>query len=109
MVRDLLKGTGVALVTPFKADGAVDFDSLHKLINFVIEGGVQYVVTLGTTGETPTLSKEEKCDVILATFSAVSTRVPVVIGIGGNNTQEILKDIEAFPVEKAAAILSASP
>ncbi|HZH00599.1 MAG TPA: dihydrodipicolinate synthase family protein, partial [Flavisolibacter sp.] len=57
MLRNLLRGTGVALVTPFHANGAVDFPALEKLINFVIEGGVQYVVTLGTTGETPTLSK----------------------------------------------------
>ncbi|ANE52846.1 4-hydroxy-tetrahydrodipicolinate synthase [Flavisolibacter tropicus] len=109
MVRDILRGTGVALVTPFQADGSVDFDSLQKLINFVIEGGVQYVVTLGTTGETPTLSKEEKQEVVQATFSTVADRVPVVIGIGGNNTNEVVKELEAFPIEKAAAILSASP
>lgn len=108
-VRDLLKGTGVALVTPFKSDGAVDYNSLGKLINFVMDGGVQYVVTLGTTGETPTISREEKLEIVEATFSIVAGRVPVVIGIGGNNTAEILKDIEDFPVEKAAAILSASP
>jgi 4-hydroxy-tetrahydrodipicolinate synthase len=109
MLREILRGTGVALVTPFKEDKSIDFDALKALINFVIEGGVQYVVTLGTTGETPTLSREEKLDVIQATFSAVSARVPVVIGIGGNNTQSIIKDIETFPVEKATAILSASP
>ena len=109
MLREILRGTGVALVTPFKEDKSIDFDALKALINFVIEGGVQYVVTLGTTGETPTLSREEKLDVIQATFSAVSARVPVVIGIGGNNTQSIMKDIETFPVEKATAILSASP
>lgn len=108
-LRDILRGTGVALVTPFKGDGAVDYESLKGLINFVIDGGVQYVVTLGTTGETPTLSKEEKLEIVQQTFTTVSARVPVVIGIGGNNTAEILKDIEAFPVEKAVAILSASP
>jgi len=108
-VRDQLRGTGVALVTPFNEDGSVDFDSLKKLVDFVIVGGVQYVVTLGTTGETPTLSKEEKLDIIDATFSAVAARVPLVIGIGGNNTKELLKDIEDFPLDKAAAILSASP
>ena len=108
-VRDLLQGTGVALVTPFNEDKTVDFESLQKLIDFVIEGGVNYVVTLGTTGETPTLSKEEKLEIVNATFSFVSGRVPVVIGIGGNNTASIVKDIETFPVEKAAAILSASP
>lgn len=108
-VRDLLTGTGVALVTPFKEDKSVDFDSLKKLIDFVIDEGVNYVVTLGTTGETPTLSREEKLEIIDATFSMVSARVPVVIGIGGNNTASIIKDMESFPVDKAAAILSASP
>jgi 4-hydroxy-tetrahydrodipicolinate synthase len=109
MLRDILRGTGVALVTPFKEDKSIDFDALDALINFVIEGGVQYIVTLGTTGETPTLSREEKLDIIQATFTFVAARVPVVIGIGGNNTASIIKDIESYPVEKAIAILSASP
>jgi 4-hydroxy-tetrahydrodipicolinate synthase len=109
MLRDILRGTGVALVTPFKEDKSIDLEALQAVINFVIEGGVQYVVTLGTTGETPTLSREEKLDIIQATFSAVAARVPVVIGIGGNNTASIIKDIETFPVDKAVAILSASP
>jgi 4-hydroxy-tetrahydrodipicolinate synthase len=108
-VRDILGGTGVALVTPFNNDNSVDLEGLHRLIDFVIEGGVQYVVSLGTTGEPPTLTQEEKLEVIQATFSAVAARVPVVIGIGGNNTAELLKELEAYPVEKAAAILSASP
>jgi 4-hydroxy-tetrahydrodipicolinate synthase len=108
-VRDQLTGTGVALVTPFNEDGSVDFASLEKLIDFVIDGGVNYVVTLGTTGETPTLSKEEKKDIINQTFHFVAGRVPVVVGIGGNNTSEIVKDIETLPIEKATAILSASP
>ena len=108
-LRDQLKGTGVALVTPFNEDGSVDFDSLERLINFVIDGGVNYVVTLGTTGETPTLSKEEKKDIVDQTFSFVAERVPVVIGIGGNNTAEVIKEMDYLPVEKAEAILSASP
>jgi 4-hydroxy-tetrahydrodipicolinate synthase len=108
-VRDQLTGTGVALVTPFNEDGSIDFTSLEKLIDFVIDGGVNYVVTLGTTGETPTLSKEEKKDIIDQTFQFVAGRVPVVVGIGGNNTSEIVKDIETLPIEKATAILSASP
>src|SRR5687768_11623428 len=99
-VRDILKGTGVALVTPFNKSGEVDYESLQKLINFVIEGGVQYVVTLGTTGETPTLTKEEKLAIVNFTFAAVDSRIPVVIGIGGNNTKELLKDLEDFPIEK---------
>lgn len=109
MLREILRGTGVALITPFNDDNSVDFDGLRAVINHVIEGGVQYVVTLGTTGETPTLSKEEKLDIINATFEYVSARVPVVIGVGGNNTSEVINELEAFPVEKATAVLSASP
>jgi 4-hydroxy-tetrahydrodipicolinate synthase len=108
-LRDQLTGTGVALVTPFNEDGSIDFGSLEKLIDFVINGGVNYVVTLGTTGETPTLSKEEKKGIISQTFHFVAGRVPVVVGIGGNNTKEVIKEIETLPIEKATAILSASP
>jgi 4-hydroxy-tetrahydrodipicolinate synthase len=108
-LRDLLLGTGVALVTPFNEDGSVDYDSLEKLIDFVINEGVNYVVTMGTTGETPTLSRDEKIDIINFTFEKAADRVPVVVGIGGNNTHSIVKDVESFPIEKAAAILSASP
>lgn len=108
-VRDQLTGTGVALVTPFNEDGSLDFDGLQRLIDFVIDGGVNYVVTLGTTGETPTLSKEEKKDIIDQTFAFVAGRVPVVVGIGGNNTAEVIEEIETLPIEKAEAILSTSP
>jgi 4-hydroxy-tetrahydrodipicolinate synthase len=108
-LRDTLKGTGVAMVTPFKNNMEVDYDALGKLIEFIIEGGVEYVVSLGTTGETPTLSKEEKLQVLQYTYEQVNGRVPVVVGIGGNNTQELLKDLEKFPLDKATAVLSASP
>ena len=108
-LRQTLQGTGVALVTPFTSTTAVDYDSLGKLIDFVIKGGVEYVVTLGTTGETPTLSKEEKKDIIQFTYEKVAARVPVVVGIGGNNTQELLQDLQYFPLDKATAVLSASP
>ncbi len=108
-LRALLRGTGVALVTPFKKDQSVDYDALQKLVNFVIDGGVQYIVSLGTTGETPVLSKEEKLDIFNCTHEAVAGRVPVVIGVGGNHTQGVIKEVEYFPLEKAAAILSASP
>lgn len=108
-LRQTLKGTGVALVTPFQANSTTDFEALGKLIDFVIKGGVEYVVTLGTTGETPTLSKEEKKDIIQYTYDKVAGRVPVVVGIGGNDTQELLKDLQYFPLDKATAVLSASP
>ncbi len=108
-VRDILKGTGVALVTPFKSDGSIDFPALEKLLTYVIDGGVEYVVTLGTTGETPTLDKQEKEDLINFTIENVSGRVPVVVGIGGNNTKECIEALEKLPVQHATAILSASP
>ncbi|HEY0676667.1 MAG TPA: 4-hydroxy-tetrahydrodipicolinate synthase [Chitinophagaceae bacterium] len=108
-LRDILKGTGVALVTPFKSNFDIDYDALGKVIDFVIGGGVEYVVTLGTTGETPTLDRSEKIDIATYTFEKVAGRVPVVIGIGGNNTHELIRDLQTFPVEKAVAVLSASP
>jgi 4-hydroxy-tetrahydrodipicolinate synthase len=109
MIKELLRGTGVALVTPFSEGGDVDEAALQALINFVIEGGVQYLVSLGTTGETATLTKEEKNRVFELTVKAAAGRVPVVIGIGGNDTKGILSDLAYFDVSKAAAILSASP
>jgi 4-hydroxy-tetrahydrodipicolinate synthase len=105
----MLRGTGVALVTPFKINDEVDLDALGKVIDHVIKGGVEYVVTLGTTGETPTLSKEEKIAIIRFTYEKVANRVPVVVGIGGNDTHALVKDLETFPLDKAVAVLSASP
>jgi 4-hydroxy-tetrahydrodipicolinate synthase len=108
-LRKQLQGTGVALITPFTTDLKVDFEALGKVIDAMIDGGVEYLVTLGTTGETPTLDKQEKLDIANYTFEKVAGRVPVVIGIGGNNTAELVNDLHKFPVEKAAAVLSASP
>jgi 4-hydroxy-tetrahydrodipicolinate synthase len=108
-LRKTLRGTGVALVTPFKSNLEVDYDALEKVIDFVIRGGVEYIVTLGTTGETPTIDRSEKISIANFTFEKVNGRIPVVIGIGGNNTTELVSDLETFPVEKAAAVLSASP
>jgi len=108
-LRTILKGTGVALVTPFKSNLEVDYDALDNVIDFVIRGGVEYIVTLGTTGETPTLDRAEKISIANFTFEKVNGRLPVVIGIGGNNTTELVGDLETFPLEKAVAVLSASP
>jgi 4-hydroxy-tetrahydrodipicolinate synthase len=108
-LRQTLRGTGVALVTPFTTTGKIDFSALESLINFVIKNEVNYVVTLGTTGETPTLSKKEKVEIINYTYEKVDSRVPVVVGIGGNNTLELINDLQTMPLEKAAAVLSASP
>lgn len=108
-LQKILTGTGVALVTPFKSNAEVDLDALGRVIDHVINGGVEYVVTLGTTGETPTLSKEEKIAIIQYTYEKVAGRVPVVVGVGGNDTMNLIKDLETFPLEKSVAVLSASP
>ncbi|WP_298740141.1 4-hydroxy-tetrahydrodipicolinate synthase [uncultured Chitinophaga sp.] len=104
-----LRGSGVALVTPFKADESIDWNALEKLIDHVINGGIDYVVSLGTTGETPTLSSEEKLDLIKFTFEKVQKRVPVVVGIGDYNTRDVVKRLETCPLDEAAAVLSVAP
>jgi len=108
-LRVQLRGTGVAIVTPFQQDYSVDYAALEKVINFVIENGVEYIVTLGTTGETPTLSKEEKKAIAEFTYEKINGRVPVIVGIGGNNTAEIVRELKAFPLKEAVSVLSVSP
>ena len=104
-----LRGSGVALVTPFKANESIDWNALEKLIDHVINGGIDYVVSLGTTGETPTLSAEEKLDIIKFTFEKVNKRIPVVVGIGDYNTRDVVKRLETCPLDEAVAILSVAP
>lgn len=108
-LRKVLKGTGVAVVTPFNDNGSIDFDSLDKVIDFLIDGGVDFLVTLGTTGETPTIQHEEKTQIINFTYDKVNGRVPVVVGVGGNDTRAVLEDLKNLPLDKATAILSVSP
>ena len=108
-LRNVLKGTGVALITPFKKNFEIDFNALEKLIDFVIDNNVEYVVTLGTTGETSTINEEEKNAIIHFTYDIVKDRVPVVVGIGGNDTKEICKKLQTYPLHKSTAVLSASP
>ncbi len=104
-----LRGTGVAIVTPFKTNKEVDFEALGSVIDFVIQGRVEYIVSIGTTGESPVISKEEKLQIVNFTYEKVNNRVPIVVGIGGNNTRELVNELESFPLEKAIAVLSASP
>lgn len=109
-LRTKLGGTGVALITPFKQGSQeTDFEALGRLIDYVIEGGVNYVVALGTTGETPTLDKAEKQAIAGFTVEKVNRRVPVVLGVGGNNTRELIKELELYSFDQITAILSASP
>jgi len=98
-LKEQLRGTGVALITPFQSNFSIDYDAFGKVIDFVIDGGVEYVVALGTTGETPTLSKDEKIALANFTYDKVAGRVPVVIGIGGNNTAELLEELKGSNVE----------
>jgi 4-hydroxy-tetrahydrodipicolinate synthase len=104
-----LRGTGVAIVTPFKTDSSIDFSALGRVINHVIKGGVNYIVAMGTTGETPTLTKDEKHAIISYVLETVDNRVPVVIGIGGNNTHEVINSIREMELEGIDGILSVTP
>ena len=103
------KGTGVAVITPFKNDLSIDFSAMGKIVEHLISGGVNYIVVLGTTGEAPTLSKDEKSALTSFTVETVSGRVPVVLGIGGNNTTEIVSTIREYDLEGIDAILSVAP
>ncbi|TAE79000.1 MAG: 4-hydroxy-tetrahydrodipicolinate synthase, partial [Bacteroidetes bacterium] len=88
-----MKGTGVALVTPFNEDFSIDFDALGKIIEHGIAGRLDYLVVLGTTGEGPTLSKQEKKDVFAYVANKAAGRIPLVAGIGGNNTNDVIDDM----------------
>ncbi len=103
------RGTGVAIVTPFKNDSSIDFAAMGRIINHVIEGGVNYIVAMGTTGEASTLSRDERQALISYVVEAIDNRTPVVAGIGGNNTQEIINTIRGLNLEGVNGILSVSP
>lgn len=104
-----LKGLGVAIITPFKEDFSVDFRALTKLINHVIDGGVDYIVSLGTTGESVVLNDQEKTSVVEHTINTVEKRVPICLGIGGNDTMAIVDKIKKTNFSNISAILSVSP
>jgi 4-hydroxy-tetrahydrodipicolinate synthase len=104
----LFRGTGVALVTPFR-NGAVDYDALSRLIEHNISGGVEFLVTMGTTGESVTLSKKEKTAVMDFTIKTAAGRVGIVAGFGGYNTAEVIEQMQEYHFEGVDAILSVSP
>lgn len=103
------RGTGVAIITPFNSDMSVDFDSLTKLVNNLIKGKVEYLVVLGTTGESVTLSKYEKASVVAHVLKTVKGRIPVVLGVGGNNTADVVESLKTLDLKGISAILSVSP
>jgi 4-hydroxy-tetrahydrodipicolinate synthase len=108
-IQEQLKGTGVAVITPFTANNQIDFEALGKVLDSMLTNKVEYVVMLGTTGETPVLSNEEKIAILEFTYEKINGKIPVVVGIGGNDTADLIQDLGNFPLAKAAAILSASP
>ncbi|MGQ9620763.1 MAG: 4-hydroxy-tetrahydrodipicolinate synthase [Bacteroidales bacterium] len=103
------RGTGVAIITPFKNDTSIDFSSMERVINHIIEGGVNYIVLMGTTGESSTLTKDEKKALITFTLETINNRVPLVVGVGGNNTQEIITKLKTSDLRKVDGILSVAP
>jgi len=104
-----LKGVGVALVTPFNEEKEINFNEFEKVVNYVIDGGVDYVVVLGTTGESVTLNSKEKQDLIKSCVETTNKRVPVIAGFGGNDTRSIIEDINQSDLTGVDGILSVSP
>lgn len=108
-MKNRLKGLGVALVTPFKLTGEIDFENLKRLVDDIIDNGVDYVVALGTTSESPTLTEEEKQAVLATIVEAVNHRVPVVMGLGGPSTYDILRKFDKLDFTGVDAVLSVTP
>ncbi|WP_103071465.1 4-hydroxy-tetrahydrodipicolinate synthase [Aquimarina sediminis] len=108
-MSDFLRGTGVALVTPFNKDGSIDYKGVTSLVDFCIKGGVEYLVVLGTTAESATITKEEKKSLIAHIIEVNDKRLPLVIGVGGNDTAAIIDEIKEVSSLDFAAILSVVP
>lgn len=109
MARFDLKGMGVAMITPFRQDKSIDYDALGNIIEHLINGKTDYIVVLGTTGETPSLSRSEKADVRRFVIDKVKDRVPLVLGLGGNNTMALVDDLQSEDLSGFSAILSVVP
>lgn len=108
-MNDRLRGLGVALITPFKSNGDVDFDALVKVVEHQITGGIDFLVVMGTTGESATTSLDEKKQILAQVIATAQERVPVVLGIGGNNTKAVQEELQAYDLTGVEAILSVSP
>ena len=106
---DKFKGTGVALVTPFREEGGVDYNALQKLVEFQIDNGVNYLVVQGTTGESVTLNEDEKLAVLEYVIDINKKRLPIVLGVGGNNTASVVSQMNNFNNSSIDAYLSVSP
>ena len=108
-MKNIFKGTGIALITPFQANGAVDTEALERIVNHVVEGGADFLVALGTTSEAPTLTAAEKKLVVETILKANAHRCPVLLGMGGNNTQAVIEQIQAQDFTGIDGILSVVP
>jgi 4-hydroxy-tetrahydrodipicolinate synthase len=104
-----LKGMGVALVTPFREDDSVDFEALQRLVEYQVQNGTDYLVVLGTTAETPTLAEEEKAEIVRRTVAQVRRRIPLVLGVSGNCTREVVRKLEQSDFCGIDGILSVVP
>lgn len=109
MKKHKLGGVGAAMITPFKSDFSCDYDTLGRMIDYVIDGGTDYIVALGTTAETPTLSHEERNEVFRYIRERVAGRTPIVLGAGGNDTVRLIEQIQAMDLEGVDALLSVTP
>lgn len=109
MLTNKLIGTGVALITPFKTDGSVDFEALKRVVNHVVMGGVEYLVALGTTSETPTLRRFERNAIVRTIVEETKERVPIVVGVGGNCTAECVEILKNFDFSGVSGVLSVVP
>lgn len=109
MNRDIFKGLGVALVTPFMENGAVDFAAVARVVDSLIAGGVDYILVLGTTGETPTLTKDERKALIRFVRERVAGRVRLMVGVGGNCTHDVVTTLRTWDLSGYDAILSVNP
>lgn len=103
------KGLGVALITPFREDGSIDFEALSRLLDYQMDHGTDYIVALGTTAETPTLSREEKAAVVRFIVDKVNGRIPVIMGVGGNNTAALAEELRTTDFTGVSAVLSVTP
>ncbi|MBP7612728.1 MAG: 4-hydroxy-tetrahydrodipicolinate synthase [Paludibacter sp.] len=109
MINNKLTGMGVALITPFKSDESVDFDALARLVEYQIKNGTDYLVVLGTTAETPTLTEQEKEEVTRFVIQCAAKRIPIVLGVGGNNTKAVVEKLKTTDFSGIDAILSVTP
>ena len=109
MLQNKFSGMGVALITPFKKNKKVDFEALKRLIDYQLSSGTDYIVALGTTAETPTLEEKEREEIVRLVVNRVEGKIPIIMGVGGNNTAQLVHTLKTFDFTGVSAILSVTP